>query len=197
MKITISINWHLRIVDMRNPQFRLRSEQSEDQKSFRTSQLYLNTKNVKMKIHIYSRQNVQSVHDCCQQMCTVPEKWHARLELSLWNWLSSWPKLSGVKQAAVPLWHINLYGQLTLEHWSQALSSHRALSLSLVDSSTLYVLFFCTPLWNYDPEKFPTGIQSWQMQRLAGILNLLQLVFEFTSVALKAIGSHLWFSLLV
>lgn len=53
-------------------------------------------------------------------MCTVPEKRHARLEPSMWNQLSGWSRLSGVKRAAVPLWHINLYGQLTLQCRSQA-----------------------------------------------------------------------------
>lgn len=55
----------------------------------------------------------------------------ARLEISMWNWkLSGWPRLSGLERAAVPLWHINLYGELTVQHRSQAPSTHRAPSLS-------------------------------------------------------------------
>lgn len=131
--------------------------------------------------------------NCASLMST--NIYSARVEISMWNWLSGWPRLSGLERAAVPLWHINLYGQLTAQRRSQALSSHTA--PSPWDSAAWHVLFFCTPSWNYDPEKCPTGIRSWQTQRPAGIFKSVLFCFLFASVALKATGTRSWFSLLV
>lgn len=133
-----------------------------------------------MKIHIYS---MFSVHRCCQQMSAVPEKRHARLELPMWNRLSTWPRLSGVKRAAVPAWHINLYGQVTPERWSQALPSHRAPSLQ--DSSTFFLLVFLHTFHEIMTQKcFPTGFtldkrRDWQGFQTCFTLFLNSPVWHF------------------
>lgn len=66
-----------------------------------------------MCVCVYSRQ-MYSEQRGCQQACAVPERQHARAQPSMWKRPGGRPRLSGVKLAAVPLWHANLYGQLTL-----------------------------------------------------------------------------------
>lgn len=65
---------------------------------------------------IFILQNTHVLQCCCQ----ISQKLHARLARSTWNQLLWWDRPCGVKWAVIPLWHINLYGQLTLERWSGA-----------------------------------------------------------------------------
>lgn len=115
-------------------------------------------------------------------------KQQARLEISMWNWkLSGWPRLSGLERAAVPLWHINLYGELTVQHQSQAPSIHRAPSPSLWDSAAFVRFVFLHTFMKLWPRKVS--------HRDPALTNSDWL--DFASMVFKATGTHSWFSLLI
>lgn len=88
-------------------------------------------------------------------------KRRARLQISTWNKLRWWPRLSGLARGgggAVPLRHINLYGQLTA--WRRRQSSPSLWESDFSARSHFHFCCFCffppppmRLLWNYDPEK--------------------------------------------